>query len=231
MKTLILGDGLLGKYLIDNTNWQYISRKKNKFDFSIIASYKKFLKPYDVIINCIADTDTYSNNKESHWDINYKAVADLTDYCNATNKKLIQISTDYVYAFSKDNASEKDVPVHSRNWYSYTKLLADGYIELKSKNYLIIRCTHKETPFKYDQAYTNVKGNFDYINVIGDLIIKVINKNANGIINIGTDIKNMWELSRRTKDNVKPFENLYNINMPINTTMNVDKLNKLLGND
>ena len=33
-------------------------------------------------------------------------------------------------------ASENDIPIHGNNWYSYTKLLADAYIELKSKNYL-----------------------------------------------------------------------------------------------
>jgi hypothetical protein len=34
MNILILGDGLLGSELIKQTGWDYISRKKNGFDFT-----------------------------------------------------------------------------------------------------------------------------------------------------------------------------------------------------
>jgi dTDP-4-dehydrorhamnose reductase len=56
---------------------------------------------------------------------------------------LVHISTDYLYSGSVSNASESDVPVHCNNWYGYTKLLADGLVQLESNNYLICRCTHK----------------------------------------------------------------------------------------
>jgi len=76
----------------------------------------------------------------------------LVDLCNQYNKKLVHISTDYLYTFSKDNATENDVPVHCRNWYGYTKLLADGYVQLKADNFLLIRSTHKAEPFTFDTA-------------------------------------------------------------------------------
>ena len=164
MQIVVLGDGLLGSEIVNQTGWDYISRKKDNIDFTDIDSWWELLLPYDTIINCIAYTKTYDTNKKLHWDVNYKAVSVLVDYCNTHNKKLVHISTDYVYTNSVNEASEEDVPVHGNNWYSYTKLLADAYIELKSKNYLICRETHKPNPFPYEIAWIDQIGNFDYVN-------------------------------------------------------------------
>ena len=134
---LILGDGLLGKELYKITGWDYISRKKDSTEFTDIDSYKDYLYGYDEIINCIADCNTYDENKENHWNVNYKGVVNLVDFLIGKNIKLVQISTDYLYSNSKLYASEDDVPVHCENWYGYTKLLSDGYVQLKMDNYLL----------------------------------------------------------------------------------------------
>jgi len=203
MKVLILGDGLLGSEIKNQTGWDSISRKTHTFDFNIITSVYQYLKEYDVILNCIAYTNTYDKNKENHWNINYKAVSRLTDWCSENNKKLVHISTDFVYANNSNVPSEDDVPVHAENWYSYTKLLADGYIELKGNDYLIIRCGHKPNPFPFDTAYTDIQGNFDYVNIIAKNIINLINKKAIGLYNIGTEEKTIYDLAIKTQPNIK----------------------------
>ena len=225
---LILGNGLLGSELITQTGWDYISRKKDKIDFEYIDTYEEFLEPYDEIINCIAYTDTYDKNIYKHWTINYKAVSELTDLCNDLNKKLIHISTDYVYANSKENASEEDVPVHCKNWYGYTKLLADGYIQLKSKNFLLFRGTHKKEPFPYDKAFINQVGNFDYTSVIADLYIKLIKENCYGVYNVGTQLKTMYDLAKRTKEDVVSSNEKFDFTMPSDVSMNLEKMNDIL---
>lgn len=223
MKVLVLGDGLLGSEIIKQTGWDYISRKKDGFD---ITSSDFNFHGYDVILNCIAYTNTYSNDKESNWKINYKAVADLVDYCNNNNIKLVHISTDYVYTNSVSNASEEDIPIHGNNWYSYTKLLADGYVELKSSNYLILRESHKPNPFPYDSAWVNLVGNFDYVDVIASLIIDLIKLDKNGIINVGTELKTIRDLAVRTNENIKP--SLKPSNAPNDVSINIDKLTNIL---
>jgi len=224
MKRLILGYGILGKYIHKLTGWDYISRKKNDISFDNISSYKHFLLNYDEVINCIANTDVYSDSKDEHWDVNFKGVADLVDYCNDKDIKLIHISTSYLYAFSDELPSENDVPVHCNTWYGYTKLLSDGYIQLRTDNYLIIRCMHKDEPFKFDKAYINQVGSFDYVSVISNLIVKLIEKNASGLFNVGTDKKNMYELALRTKPDVEWTEQLFDKRTPTNLTMNIDKM-------
>jgi dTDP-4-dehydrorhamnose reductase len=223
MGKLILGDGILASQIYSKTNWDFISRKKNNIDAFDFPSWKDLLSNYDIIINCIANTDTYLDDRKAHWDINYKFVSQLVDYCNEFDKKLVHISTDYVYTNSNENASEMDIPIHGKNWYSYTKLLADGYIELKSTNYLICRGSHKPKPFPYEKAWEDQIGNFDYIDVISDLIIKLINNNSNGLYNVGTPTKNMFELAKQTKIDIKPV--LRPSNVPSNITMSINKLN------
>lgn len=225
---LILGDGLLGSELVKQTKWDCISRKKDNIDFNDINSYKNYLNDYDEIINCIAYTNTYDLNKEPNWNINYKAVVDLVDFLKNTDKKLIHYSTDYVYANSKPNVSEDDVPVHCENWYGYTKLLGESYVELKLDNYLIIRGTHKPTPFKFDEAFINQIGNFDYIYNVVKIHIDLINGDAKGVYNVGTEIKTMHDLAKRTKEDVKPVNKKFHPTMPNDVTMNLNKLtNKL----
>lgn len=228
MKVLVLGNGILGSYLSESNQWTNINRKEHDIDFREISTYSKYLDNFDVIINCIANTDTYSEDRNLHWDVNYKGVSDLVDYCNNKNKKIVHISTDHVYSNSIEEASETDVPVHCQNWYGYTKLLAEGYVILKSNSYLIIRCTHKKSPFQYKKAYSNQIGNFDYVEIIGDLIAKLIKKDAEGIFNVGTDKKSMYDLALKSNPNVEKTEELYNKTTPTNVSMKIDKLKKFL---
>lgn len=227
MKVVILGDGLLGKELAKQSSWDILSRSVNGIELTDITTWEYKLLPYDTIINCIAYTNTYDDNKQLHWDINYKAVSTLADYCRLHSKKLVHISTDYVYANSINPQSEEGVPVHQATYYAYTKLLADAYIELKLNDYLILRGTHKPTPFPYKRAWVNHVGNFDYLNVMADLYIRLIKNNAKGIFNVGTEFKNMYSLAKRTNHNIE--SSLIDDDLiPTNVSMNLKKMNDFL---
>lgn len=224
MSKIILGDGLLGSELIKTTEWDYISRKKDGIDFTDVDSYKDLIYDYDVVINCIADCNTYDDNRENHWNVNYKGVVDLVDITSKNNQKLVHISTDYVYSHSKRYATENDVPVHCRNWYGYTKLLGDGYVQLKSNNYLLLRGTHKSKPFVHKNAYINQVGNFDYVDKISRIVIDLVESDTKGIYNMGSELKTMYDLARQTKDDVKPVNNKFHESMPSDITIDLSKL-------
>lgn len=230
-KTVILGDGLLGNEIHRQTGWGILSRKKDGFDITDTTTYDIVrqsinTKTKDItLINCIANTDTYSKNKELHWNVNYKGVANLVEFCNKYDIKLVHISTDYVYANSTGLPNENSVPVHQETYYAYTKLLADAYIELKSKNYLILRTTHKQTPFQYPDAWIDQIGNFDYVDKIATKIIYIVKKDVCGIYNIGTELKSMYNLAIKTNKKVKP--KLSPEIVPKNTQMNLDKFKSI----
>lgn len=229
MSNLVLGYGLLGKEIVKQTGWDYISREKDNFDFRRFSSYSKLLRGYDTIINCIGYTKTYQDDILEHWDINYVAVTSLVAYCLKTSKKLVHISTDYLYADSKPPSKETDTLFPARNWYSRCKYLADGNIQRELTNYLLVRTSFKPTPFPYEKAIITQKGNFDYVDVIASLIIQLINKNAVGVYNVGTEEKTIYELAIRTKpDVIKSFEVLHET-MPKNIVMDLSKMKTFLG--
>ena len=230
LRVLILGDGLLGSEIINQTEWDYISRKEHGFDVTDLDTYHLLTKvefgavqhcPYDVILNCIANTNTYSDDKDSHWNVNYKGVSNLIDFCNNWNIKLVHISTDYLYSGSDSEATEDTVPVHCNNWYGYTKLLGDGLVQLQSKHYLLCRCTHKPKPFPYDVAWIDQVGNFDYVDNIAKIIISMVTNNLKGLYNVGTETKTIYELASETRKVKKIYSPAH---VPKNLSMNLNKL-------
>lgn len=228
MKYLILGDGKLATEIHKQTNWDYISMDKNGIRFEYPGSYFDYLKSYDTIINCIGYTNTTDNTKTEHWKVNYIGVIDLVDICNKLKKKLVHISSDYIYDHSNSNASEEDIPVHSKTWYAYTKLLSDGYVQAVSQNYLLIRTSFKLRPYPWKVAWVDCNTNVDYIDTISELIIKIINLNASGVYNVGTKVKTFYDLAKETVPDCVPVVDDYAFERPHDVTMNLNKLNKLL---
>lgn len=238
-RVAILGDGLLGSELFNQTGWDVYSRKKNQFDITNTLSFNELIdwsedrsagaRKYDTLINCIAFTKTYSNDREPNWNVNYKGVSDLVDFCNVWNIKLIQISTDHIYANSESEAAEESIPQPIPTWYGYTKMLGDAHVQLKSKDYLLVRESHKPYPFPYKEAWSNQYTNGDYVPVIAKLIVELISKDAKGIYNVGTEIKTWFNY---TKEEFSTQPTTRSEQAPADITMNLTKLkNALKGTD
>lgn len=230
MKVLVLGDGILGTELVNQTGWDYISRKKDNFNITDKSTYHLLTKielgviqycPYDVIINTIAHTDSYSNDKETHYNTNYKGVSNLVEFCNKWNQKLIHISTEFVYANNLEPPNELDIPQPDNTWYAYTKLLADEHIKTFCKKYLICRELHKPNNISHKHVW-NVLTSGDTVNNITKLIIQLIKKDAKGIFNVGTGDKSLLKLYPKGKL-INPPKHV-----PKDTRMDLTKLKNFL---
>jgi dTDP-4-dehydrorhamnose reductase len=220
LKILILGDGLMGSYLFKTLQCDILSRKINNFNVDLLNEYS-FID-YDIVINCIAYTNTYEDNREENWKINYKFVHDLILKCNNENTKLVHLSTHYIYCNSPiEKRSENDIPAPINTWYGHTKMLGDSLIQLLSYDFLLIRCMHKPKPFPYETAWNDQYGNFDYVDIIGNQIINLINNKYSGIYNIGTNLKNMYELAKLTNENVNEITSPSHV--PKNVQVNITK--------
>ena len=224
MKVLVLGDGRLGQEIINQTGWDFLSRKKDNIDVNTFDDWVWKLQGYDVILNCIANTNTYSDDYESIIKTNYEFVTYLTTFCNEMEVKLAHISTDYVYSKSEEMVKETGVPIPDGTWYSLSKLLADEHIKLFCEDHLICRLSHKPKPFPYDSAWIDVKTNADYTDVISSLVIELITNNAKGLYNVGTEEKTIYDLAKQTNPNVT--ESLAPPHIPKNVTMDITKMKK-----
>lgn len=224
MNVLVLGDGLLGSEIVKQTGWDFISRKKDNIDFCDLDSYYKYLYNYDTIFNCVGYTKTYSDEKDIHLNTNFKAVVGLVNYCNQTDKKIVQVSTDYIYANSVAEASENDPPANCANWYAYSKLLGDGYVHAMANEYLLIRTSFRPRPFPYPEVSIQW-GNFDYVDIISTFIIQLIDKNACGIFNVGRPAPwNNYEMALETRRDIKIRKNKLFNSIPDDISMDTLKM-------
>jgi hypothetical protein len=66
------------------------------------------------------------------------------------------------------------------------------------------------------------------VDIITDLIISLIKIEAVGIFNVGTELKSIYDLAKKTNPNVLPTNRPSNV--PADITINIDKLNNLLNN-
>lgn len=229
MKVLVLGDGLLGNELVKQTKWDYLSRRKDGLNINSDYELQSSIIDYDIIVNCIANTETLSEERDGHWDLNYRFPYRLANICNNLRKKLVHISTDYVYGRCKNMpSSETDVPVSQESWYAHTKLLGDSVVQLISKDYLICRCSHKSHEFEYPVVFTDKYGNFDYVETIAGLIVSLIERNASGVFNVGTELKSMYDLIKHEHPNVKPARIPENLDIPHVLHMSLDKMKTFL---
>jgi hypothetical protein len=64
------------------------------------------------------------------------------------------------------------------------------------------------------------------VNVIAAGIIKSVEKQVEGVLNVGTEFKSMFNLAQRTNPTVAPIR-IEDIRIPVNTHMDVSKFNSL----
>jgi dTDP-4-dehydrorhamnose reductase len=94
----------------------------------------------DVVINCAAFTavDDCESDENSALRINGTAVGHLAKACNAVGARLVQISTDYVFAGDGNRPYREDDPVAPISAYGRTKLRGEE-LAADARRHLIVR--------------------------------------------------------------------------------------------
>src|SRR5210317_1032130 len=235
MKKLILvtdGDGRFAKVLKKNNkilNLYFASKKEcNILDFSSINRLIKKIKP-KIVIHCAGlsrPMDIHEKNIIKSIDLNIIGTANITKVCEKNKIKLIYFSTGYVYEGKKGNYSETD-PVKPFNNYGLSKLGGECSV-LMYRNSLILRITMTEKPFTYKKAFSDLKSNFMFHEDLVKILPKVLNKK--GIINIGGKSQSVYSFAKKYNKKIKKIKTNNKNKLPLNQTMNLDKLRKIIKN-
>ena len=235
MKKKILvtgGNGRFAKILKENNNklnLVFVSRKEcNILNIKSIQKIFKKIKP-DIILHCAGlsrPMQTHEKNISKSIDLNIIGTANITKVCEKNNIKLIYFSTGYVYEGTKGNYSETD-PVKPFNNYGLSKLGGECAVSMY-KNSLILRITMTEKPFLYKKAFSNLKTNYMFHEDLVKMLPKLINRK--GIINVGGKTQSVYSFAKSQDITVTKIKAKKNNLMPLNQTMNLKKLQKLLKN-
>jgi len=233
LKPLILVTGGNGRFvkILKKENKKLNLKFLDKKDLNILnlnsieKCFVKF-KP-KVIFHCAGlsrPMTIHEQNISKSIDLNIIGTANMVKVCEKYNVKIIYFSTGYVYEGKKGNYSEKD-PVKPFNNYGLSKLGGETSV-LMYKNSLILRITMMEKPYPYKKAYTNLISNFIYHEDLVKILPHVITKK--GIINIGGKKQSVYDFVKKTKKDIKKNKLNKNKNLPLNQTMNLSLLNKIL---
>ena len=235
MKKKILvtgGDGRFAKVLKKNNkylNLFFASKKQcNILNLNSITKTIKKIRP-NILIHCAGlsrPMKIHEKDISKSINLNIIGTANITKICKLYNIKLIYFSTGYVYEGIKGNYSEKDA-VKPFNNYGLSKLGGECAVAMY-KNSLILRVTMTEKPFLHKKAYSNLKSNFMFHEDLVDILPKIINQK--GIINVGGKSQSVFSFAKKNNPKVKKIKLKNNLSLPLNQTMNIKKLNKILKN-
>ena len=233
MKSKILvtgGDGrfakVLSKYNRKFNLYFYIKKECNILNNSSIKKIIKKVKP-KIIFHCAGlsrPMTIHETNIEKSIDINIIGTANIVKACKRKKIKLIYFSTGYVYNGSKGNYSENDGTKPFNN-YGLSKLGGECAVSMY-KNSLILRITMIEKPFPYNKAFYDLKSNFMFHEDLVKILPKIINQK--GILNVGGPTQSVFNFAKKTKKNIKRISGKKSSSLPLNQTMNLKKLKKIL---
>jgi len=233
MKKKILvtgGDGTFARILKKNNkklDLFFASKKQcNILNLNSIIRIVKKVKP-KILIHCAGlsrPMNIHEKNISKSIDLNIIGTANITKVCKKHNVKLIYFSTGYVYEGKKGNYSEND-PVKPFNNYGLSKLGGECAVAMY-KNSLILRITMTEKPFFHKKAYSNLKSNFMFHEDLVNILPKIINQK--GILNLGGKSQSVFSFAKKNNSKVKKVKAKRSLNLPLNQTMSLAKLKKII---
>tara|TARA_B110000483_G_scaffold235691_1_gene307633 strand:+ start:461 stop:1165 length:705 start_codon:yes stop_codon:yes gene_type:complete len=224
------GDGRFAKILKNkNKKLNLIFCSKKQLDILNLKSIKKNFDKYkpEIVFHCAGlsrPMDIHENDIAKSIDLNIIGTANLVKICKLYEIKLIYFSTGYVYAGKKGNYKETDA-VKPFNNYGLSKLGGECAVSMY-KNSLILRLTMTEKPFVHNIAFTNLKSNFMFHEDLIAILPKIINEI--GIINIGGKSQSIYNFAKKYDKSLKKSKVNKNSKMPLNQTMNIEKLKKII---
>ncbi len=171
----ILGTGLTGLVgsriteLLSEFEFTSVSRT-NGVDITDKASLEKAFAVFDgewvLHLAAKADVDGCENDRSNGangeaWRINVLGAQNVAELCKVYNKKIIYISTDFVFDGTKQLGEayvENDIP-NPINWYGETKFEGENAIKNSGAQYLILRIAY---PYGISSAEKK-----DFVRIIG----------------------------------------------------------------
>tara|TARA_B100000965_G_C19499438_1_gene716746 strand:- start:162 stop:869 length:708 start_codon:yes stop_codon:yes gene_type:complete len=233
MKSKILvtgGNGRFAKVLREKNNKLNLIFKSKKslniLKFASLDNKVKKIKPKIILhtAGLSRPMNIHEKNISDSIDLNIIGTCNVVKVCKKYNIKLIYFSTGYVYEGKKGNYKEQD-PVKPFNNYGLSKLAGESAVQMY-KNSLILRITMTQKPFAYKNAFTNLKTNFMFHEDLVKILPKLLNKK--GIINVGGKSQSVYNFAKKFNSKVKGIKANRSLNLPLNQTMNLNLLNKII---
>jgi dTDP-4-dehydrorhamnose reductase len=203
-------------------------------DFQLVEGSLLDWKP-DAVLHCAAMTNPMErHDKYPDYSIEANIIGTsnvaMAIIKNPKVNKLIYISTDYVYdgRLAVPEKHSEHAGLKPDTNYGRSKLGGEMAAQMV-KNSLVLRCAFTPRPFKHEKAFIDAYKSFIYIDEAAPIILKLIERGATGIVNVGGEGRSIYEFAAETNPDVGKASILYaDYDVPVNTMMDTSHMNFLL---
>ena len=232
MKKLLLtgGNGEFSKHLIKcGNNFKIFSPSKSKLDIRYYSTVDNYFNKYDVDFDCVIHTAAITRPMVIHEDnfqlsihTNIIGTANIVLMCEKYNKKIVYISTDYVYPGTVGNYKESD-DLNPFTKYGWSKLGGECAVKMYD-NHLILRMAMNKKPFPHLKALSDMKKSLMYIEDAAKITLQLLDET--GVINVGGKSQPVYEFVKEVNPDVEPISlsEISDVNMATDCSMNTTKM-------
>lgn len=204
------------------------------FDLTDAAGMADYLANHSItaVIHAAATTSPpdVARNPVTAMRVNIAGTAQLAALCLEAGHRFVYISTDYVFKGDRGLYKETD-ELLPQNAYAWSKLGGESAAQMVP-GALILRTSFSPAEFPHARAFVDQYTSRDSVTVIAPIILELaLQPTITGIVHVGTGRKTVRDLAlllgRTDVGELRRDE--VDFEVPKDTSLDISKLNKLLG--
>jgi len=215
-------------YVVNDRGIEYVHSGLDVRDYTNVDEYFKENKNrFDYVIHAGAITRPmviHEDNPTLSIETNIVGTANIVMACEKYNKKIIYISTDYVYEGIDGNYKETDA-MKPFTKYGWSKLGGECAVQMYD-NHLILRMAMNKKPFPHPKALKDMKKSLMYIEDAAKVTLKLLDET--GIINVGGKSQSVYDFVKKENSDIEPIylKDISDVNMATDCSMDTTKMKK-----
>ena len=235
MKILVTGgNGEFCKHLVEQgKEHSFLTPTKEEADIRHYWNLDRYFyshqNDFDYVIHAGAITRPmviHEENPKLSIKTNIIGTANVVLMCERYNKKIIYISTDYVYSGKYGNYKETD-SLKPFTKYGWSKLGGECAVQMYD-NHLILRMAMNKKPFPHSKALKDMRKSLMYIEDAAKVTLRLLEET--GIINVGGKSQSVYDFVKEENPNVKPIylSEISDVNMATDCSMDTTKMKEVI---
>ena len=228
------GDGEFCKHLVrEGKDLSFLTPSKKEADIRDYWQLDRYFythqSEFDVVIHAGAITRPmviHEDNPKLSIKTNIIGTSNVVLMCERYNKKIVYISTDYVYEGTDGNYKEKDA-LKPFTKYGWSKLGGECAVQMYD-NHLILRMAMNKKPFPHPKALIDMKKSLMWIIDAASVTLKLLDET--GTINVGGKSQSVYDFVKEENPKIKPIllDDIPDVNMATDCSMDTTKMKMLL---
>ena len=235
MKILVTGgNGDFCKHLVEQGKEHFfLTPTKKEADvrhyWQLDRYFYQHQNDFDIVIHAGAITRPmviHEDDPKLSIKTNIIGTANVVLMCERYNKKIIYISTDYVYSGKDGDYKETDA-MKPFTKYGWSKLGGECAVQMYD-NHLILRMAMNKEPFPHPKALIDMKKSLMWIEDAAKVTLKLLDEN--GIINVGGKSQSVYDFVKESNSDIKPItlSEIDDVSMAKDCSMDTTKMKMFL---